>query len=268
MNKINRLLLAVASVGMIGVASCENTDKIDPNITNNVMLEFDNIVGNKDLVLNDAQYTNANGENFNVTLLKYYISNISLKNENGETVTIPKDESYFLVDEADKASQTLTLKNIPSGNYTSVSFIIGIDSLKNTAPVEQRTGVLDLSNAMYWAWNSGYIFLKMEGTSDAAPADATGKHMFRFHIGGYGGSTSQTINNIKTVTMPLATAATVRKTIAPTIHLLADAMKVMNGTTNVRISANSTTMFNPFSVNIANNYASMMSVDHVHNDAM
>lgn len=266
MNKLNKVLLAVVSVVMIGLASCE-MDKIDPSVTNNFMLEFDNVVGNKDLVLENTQYTNANGENFTISLFNYYISNISLKNENGETVTIPKEESYFLVKESDKASQTITLKNIPSGNYTSVSFIIGIDSVKN-ATNETRTGVLDLANAMYWSWNSGYIFLKMEGTSDAAPADATGKKMFRFHIGGYGGTTSKTINNIKTVTMPLATAATVRKNIAPTVHLLSDAMKVMNGSTNVRISTNSTTMFNPFSVNIANNYVNMLAVDHVHNDSM
>lgn len=268
MKNINKTILAVAVALTSFIISCDKAEEIDPNVKNNLSLEFDNVVGNKDLKLESEQYTNASGESFNITLFNYYISNISLKNDKGETVTIPKEESYFLVKESDAASKTITLKNIPSGNYTSVSFIIGIDSVKNTVPVEQRTGVLDLANAMYWSWNSGYIFLKMEGTSDAAPANANGMKKYQFHIGGYGGKDSKTINNIKTVTMPLATAATVRSNIAPTIHFISDAMKVMNGGTNVRIATNAVTMFNPFSVNIANNYVNMLSVDHVHNDKM
>ena len=35
---------------------------------------------------------------------------------------------------------------------------------------------------MFWAWNSGYIFLKMEGISPAS--NSTGKRL-EFHIGGY-----------------------------------------------------------------------------------
>lgn len=268
MKNFNKTILAITVTLTTFLISCDKAETIDPNVKNNLSIEFDNVVGNKDLKLDAEQYTNANGESFNITTFNYYISNISFKNDKGETITIPKEESYFLVKEDDKASQSITLKNIPSGNYTSVSFIIGVDSVKNTAPVAERTGVLDLANAMYWSWNSGYIFLKMEGTSEAAPADANGKKGYKCHIGGYGGKDSKTINNIKTITMPLATAATVRSNIAPTIHLLADAMKVVNGSTNVRFSANAVTMFNPFSVNIANNYANMISVDHVHNDKM
>ena len=63
--------------------------------------------------------------------------------------------------------------------------------------VSQRTGVLDPSGAgadMYWTWNSGYIFFKMEGTSPAATGMG---NSFMYHIGGFGGYSAPTINNIK-----------------------------------------------------------------------
>jgi hypothetical protein len=246
--------------------SCEKEAEIGPNDVNNVVLEFDNYVADKKLVLDNATYTNAVGEPFTVSTFNYYVSNIELVKEDGSVFTYPKNDSYFLIKETEAASKLVTLKNIPAANYTSVRFTIGIDSLKNVSPVEERTGVLDLANNMYWSWNSGYIFVKLEGTSTASPADPTGQQKFRFHIGGFGGKDSKTINNIKTVTLPLNMAAQVRKDKVPTVHIITDASKLFTGLTNVRLSENSTTMFNPYSVNIANNYKTMFTIDHVHND--
>ena len=232
----------------------------------NIEIEFDNVAGDEDLILNTAVYTNAVGETYNISKFNYYISNIVLINSNGSEYTVPKDDSYFLIQEEDATSQVVELEDIPAGNYTGVKFIVGIDSLKCTSPVEERTGVLDPAGTgadMYWSWNSGYIFLKMEG---AATASATGD--FMYHIGGFGGYSSATINNIKNIslTIPGGATATIRKDITPEMHLLIDAKKVLNGATNVSIAANSMVMFNDYSVNIANNYANMFKIDHVHND--
>jgi hypothetical protein len=41
---------------------------------------------------------------------------------------------------------------------------------------------------------------------------------------------------------------------------------VLDGTTAISIADNPMVMFAPFSVNIANNYAGMFSIDHIHND--
>lgn len=240
-----------------------------PGEKGKLVVEFDNIVGNQNLQLNTGVYTNASGEQFKISMLNYFISNIVLTNEDGTTYVVPKDSSYFLIKE-ENPTQEIELSNIPAGNYTGISFVLGIDSLKNTAPVGERTGCLDPAGdgaGMYWTWNSGYIFLKMEGPADVA---TSGDKKFRYHIGGFGGYSSATINNIKKISLPFAagTRAEVRKEKAhgPQIHLLADAAKVMNGPTNISIATHTTVMFNDYSVNIANNYASMFSVDHVHND--
>jgi hypothetical protein len=119
---------------------------------------------------------------------------------------------------------------------------------------------------MYWNSNAGYIFLKMEGTS---PVSTTADKKIYYHIGGFGGYGSPTINNLKTVTVvvPQGMAVRVRRgRPAPEMHIYADAGKVLEGATPISIVANSTVMFTPFSQTIANNYAGMFSIDHIHNE--
>ncbi len=255
----------IATSFATAIIACDDNEVMDPNATNDVVIEFENVVGDKSLVLDDATYKNANGDDFAVSTFNYYVSNIQLKKADGTIVSVPRDESYFLVEEAKPASKLVTLKGIPSGDYTEVSFVIGVDSLKSVSPVEERIGALAESNGMYWRWNSGYIFVKMEGSSPQAPADPAGKTTYRFHIGGFGGYDSPTVNNIKSTKLAFMTPAQVRADKSPTVHLIVDALKLMNGPNNVRISENATTMGGPFAPKIAANYENMFSVDHVHN---
>lgn len=82
----------------------------------------------------------------------------------------------------------MRLKNIPAGEYKEIRFLLGVDSLKSIAPASERTGVLDPADRWRWKsyrmWNSGYIFVKVEGTSPQAPLDsASNSNKFRYHIG-------------------------------------------------------------------------------------
>ena len=255
------------------IASCDkDKNDIDPNEKGSMTLHFDNRLGNADLVLNTGTYTNALNQPFSLTMFNYFVSNIQLHNIDGTTYTVPQNESYFLVKESDPESQEITIDNVPEGDYDKVSFVVGVDSTRNTMPIADRTGALDPAGeaaGMYWMWNSGYIFLKMEGISSVAPLDsASNTNLFQYHIGGFGGYSSATINNIKNIslTIPGDARATIRKDVTPEMHLLVDAKKVLDGGTNISIAANSMVMFSDYSVNIANNYANMFKIDHVHND--
>jgi hypothetical protein len=117
---------------------------------------------------------------------------------------------------------------------------------------------------MYWSWNSGYIFFKMEGTS---PVSTQNGNIFQYHIGLFGGYTAPTINNLKTITLDLTARGTakIKATKSANIHLLVDIMKVFNGTTNISIAKNSVVMVSPFSATIANNYVNMFSHNHTEN---
>ncbi len=265
MKKIVFQILVLSGI-MISISSC--TKELDENILGSLELEFENLYDGQRLVLNSQTYKNAMGEEHTVSQFDYFISNIKLTKENGEVFIVPQKESYFIVKHNDPASQKFTISGIPQGKYTNIKYLIGVDSMRNTMDVSERTGALDVGGAaqgMYWSWNSGYIFLKMEGTSPAAPLNqTTGQRGFRFHIGGFGGLNSKTINNIKEITLTAEDPFTVKENKTPHAHIFVDASKVMNGKTNVSIATNHTTMFNPFSVNVADNYTAMFKLDHFH----
>ena len=117
---------------------------------------------------------------------------------------------------------------------------------------------------MYWEWNSGYIFMKLEGTSAVAPAAQN--NAFFYHIGGFGGGYNgkKTINNLRTVTLPFQNdAAKVQAGNTPLVLLTTDAMKVFNGSTKLSIAQNASVMFDPYSTSIADNYAQMFSYSRI-----
>ncbi len=261
---MKKIVIMALSAGII-LSSCkkDSTPEYNPNIKADLSVEFDNIAGSADLQLNTGTYTNASSESFNVTKLKYYVSNFKFTNVDGNVYTVPQNESYFLIDESDPATHEPEF-SVPEGEYKSVSFVLGVDSLRNTKDVSQRTGVLDVTGVgadMYWTWNSGYIFFKMEGNSPASPMG------YMYHIGGFGGYTSPTINNLKTITLDLITRGTpkVKEGKSTNIHLMVDILKAFTGTANVSIAAHSMVMFDPYSTTIANNYASMFRHDHTEN---
>ena len=264
-------ILIPAFIVIILCFSCkkEKAPEFLPGDTGSLTVHFDNVVGVNDLELNTRNYTNVTGESYSISTMNYYISNIRLKNANGSEYTIPRDNSYFLIKE-ENSSQDIELDDIPAGNYNGISFVIGIDSLKSVATLSERQGVLDPatgSSGMYRDANAGYIFLKMEGHSNSA---TSADKKFQYQIGGYGGSVSPTFNNIKNVTLTASAGsqAEVRKnkTTPPEIHIFADAAKVFDGSTNISIAAHTTVLFEPFSVNVAKNYAGMFTINHIHND--
>lgn len=208
----------------------------------------------------DKAYSLPNGESVKGTMLKYYVSNISFEKSDGSTHVIPQDESYFFIDESIESSKKVLLDHIPSGTYTAIRFTIGVDSLRSTMGLDKRKGILDIGAAaqdMYWSWNSGYIHLKFEG-SFTAP-DSSGD--IRYHVGGFGGYSSPTINAIRNIRLPLNTAPlVVTGNTQKSLALSADLKKMFTGSIPFSVAENSSVMFSPFCVTIADNYATMFSV--------
>jgi len=227
-------------------------------------LELNHVVGNKPLKLQDESYINEAGEKFNITSFNYFISNVKLYEKDGKEYVIPQDSSYFLIKENDPASKKINL-NIPKGKYTSVTFTIGVDSLRSTMDISRRTGTLDISggmvDGMYWTWNSGYIFMKFEGDCEQAPIDRTGKRKFRYHIGGFGGYNKPSINNIRTVTIDLSKKGLIKAKNNTNSRVLIEvnALQVFNGRTKVSIVKNPAVMFGNVSKLISENYTGMFS---------
>jgi hypothetical protein len=148
--------------------------------TASLQLTFTNVVNGQPMVLRNTTYVNAAGESFNITLFKYYISNFSLTTTSGQELLLPP--AYFLVNEDSTRTKNVTLQQLPEGTYQSITFLIGVDSVRNASGAQ--TGALDPVNGMFWTWNSGYIMAKLEGTS---PVSKQPMHLVEFHIGGFKG---------------------------------------------------------------------------------
>lgn len=264
------LLSGVAALTLVAVlfTSCKKDEEITGN--GDLVIEMDNRAGDSELSFG-KNYVTANNDTVNFTKFNYFVSNFVLVKEDGSEYVVPKDNCYFLCKHEEAASRQLTLKSVPAGNYKSIRFIIGVDSLKSIAPAGERTGVLDPTGGaagMYWSWNAGYIFVKVEGTSPSAPLNAsTNTHHFEYHTGLFGGKDSPTLNNIKTVTINTTSeTAHVREGgEAPTFHLYVDILEMFTNPTNIDIATKPASHADPYSKTVAENYADMFKLDHVHN---
>lgn len=265
--KKTQLVLFYFSIIIFSMSFTSKIEKVKKSKSTTAQLNivFKNIVNNSEVELNSGKYTNASGEAFTVSLLQYFISNIVLTKKDGTTYIVPQDSSYFLVKEADAASKTIHL-NVPEGSYEKLSFILGIDSLRNTQPLSKRTGVLDPASYvgaenMYWSWNSGYIFFKMEGNKiNLSDTSNTGKK-FRYHIGLFGGMDKPTLNNIKFIELDLKGKgiAKVKSGKTASIECSADVAKMFTGSSTITIEKYGTVMAGPTSALIANNYQHMFT---------
>lgn len=118
------------------------------------------------------------GDTLSFSTLRYYFTNIKLKDKDGNWWAQP--ESYFIVDHSNASSMLIEMDNVPIGEYEAISFTFGVDSARNVSGAQ--TGALSAANAMFWSWTTGYIMIKAEGLS---PQSSTGS--FSFHLGGFSG---------------------------------------------------------------------------------
>lgn len=270
MKKQNFLTMMAFLIVTFSFNACKDDNHDDITGFGEVEIEFDHRAGDDALVLG-SEYTNAAGEKLKFTTFDYYVSNLVLVKSDGTEYVVPKDDSYFLIKHDEPTSRAVKISNIPAGDYTGLKFVIGVDSAKSVSPISERTGVLDPAGAasgMYWSWNAGYIFVKVEGTSPAAPVDpGSGENIFQYHTGLFGGYDSPTLNNLKTVSMTVPDeAAKVRQgEEAPHFHLFVDVLEMFKSPTVLSIAANPYSHAGPFSKTVADNYADMFLIDHVHN---
>lgn len=258
-----KLLGALLLFGAITISSCkkdpdETTTPATPAVTTgSLTLHLENMVDTNGLVLNTKFYTNANNDTFNVTTFKYNISNIVLTNSSGLSYT--ESNSYHLIDASDTMTCDINLTGVPLGNYDHVSFMIGVDSVHNVSGAQ--TGALDPANGMFWSWSSGYIMAKFEGTS---PQSTAAGNIVLFHCGGFSG-----VNNVlKTVspTFPVGALAMVSATVTPEIHFSVDLAEWFKNPSNISFSTlNTIHMPGASAKTIADNYADMFSIAHIHN---
>jgi hypothetical protein len=240
----------------MGISSCKKELPPSPStldVSNSTILEleFEHKVDNQSLVFSSQSYTNHNGDTYNITMFKYYVSNFSLIDENGNTVTLPL--TYHIIDASNPDSEKIKLL-LPAGNYKAINFMLGVDSLHNVSGAQ--TGALDPDKGMFWDWNTGYIFFMMEGASPQAA-----NNQLRFHVGGFKGA-NNAIRVISTGFNSNKLSAQVNKECE--IKMNVNVSEVFKNPHTISFSALSTIhMPGGNAVKMADNYQNMFSVREV-----
>ena len=131
---------------------------------------------NKALELEQV-YLTENKDSISFSTLKMYFSDFRFREKLSGGIT--EIDTLIFYDLADSSTHVF-FKNLEISNYDDVSFTRGLDSGKNVS------GELENANdpflGMYWAWNTGYVNLKLAGKSNLI---LTKTHDFEFHLGGY-----------------------------------------------------------------------------------
>ncbi|MBC7643347.1 MAG: hypothetical protein H7174_13605 [Flavobacterium sp.] len=125
----------------------------------------------------EKKYISKN-DTLQINLVKFYLSKIAI--EYNDKSNFVEENSYHLIDFEDPKSLQIPVCENNKKIISKINFNIGIDSLSNVSGA--LSGDLDASKGMYWAWQSGYINMKIEGESRSCK---TRKNKFLFHIGGY-----------------------------------------------------------------------------------
>ncbi|MBP6557352.1 MAG: hypothetical protein KA213_03235 [Flavobacterium sp.] len=130
----------------------------------------------------NKQYITANKDTVTIAAFKCYISDIEI--HYADKTVFKEKNSHHLLDLDNPNSLQIPITKRNDNVVSKVTFNIGIDSIINTSGA--LDGDLDPTKGMYWAWQSGYINMKLEGTSPSCNPEASGrKNQFQFHLGGY-----------------------------------------------------------------------------------
>lgn len=259
-------IVAVMAIA-IAMASCSSDDNNAVTGQGKLDVEFDNVFGSANLLLNTAGNVTSQGETLTISDVKYIISNIELTREDGTVFVYPKAESYFIVSEANAASQVLELENIPAGNYTKIKFGIGVDETQyNLGETVQGDFFAAAQNEdMAWTWSAGYKHLLFEGMFTSATV--TTPTSFMVHTGKSGAN-----YNYTSVTLDFPDTALIRTNITPDVHVFADVAKIIDGTNKISLTDNNMGGMGAMIMSGANlplitaNLSNMFTVNHVHND--
>lgn len=252
---------------LIFLHSCKKDEvsNLTPTTTGQIILDFDPRFGEFAFDF-DVNYVLDNGEVVKFSEFKYFVSNIEFVKDEKVVYKVPQNESYFFINNKKLESRKVLLSNVPVDEYTEIRFIVGVDSLMNTKDMADRPSSLDVggnAEGMYWSWNSGYIFLKVDGIHTPNEGDPI---PLKYHIGGFGGYNTPSINNIKNVSISRANFAPipVRSDKVSDVHIMVDLKKMFEQPTPFSVKEYPEVMLSEFSKTVANNYATMFRLDHVH----
>ena len=104
-----------------------------------------------------------NGQTLRLTRFAGIVSGVALARAEGGMVQL--DGQYGFLD-AESGRMTMTLRNVPPGDFTGLAFQLGLPAAVNHGDPGQWPAQHPLNpivNGLHWGWSGGYIFAAIEG---------------------------------------------------------------------------------------------------------
>ena len=140
-----------------------------PNEKAEIYLNLGYEVNGKSLVTDTLCYENEAGNQFLITEIQWFLSNIELKNEAGDWMMLHQPSladtldisRIYYIDTDIPESQTLHSSPVKVGHYTAIRFTFGLDESDN------QTGLFTdpPESEMFWPdmLGGGYHYMKLNG---------------------------------------------------------------------------------------------------------
>jgi hypothetical protein len=131
-----------------------------------------------------TEFTTTEGRKIKFDIARFFVSNVRLLRTGGGELLVPDEYLHINASIAEYALEG----EIPVGSYEGVKFDVGIDDASNTADPSSWPAGHALSSSSstfdHWSWNTGYLFIRLEGMVDTTVAmSATANVHFEYHIG-------------------------------------------------------------------------------------
>ncbi|MDZ4668803.1 MAG: MbnP family protein [bacterium] len=198
------------------------------------------------IIFESKNYVNAAKDTFTINALKHYLSNITLTKSNGSKLNLG---TYHLLNPQAPGSTIFTIDNVPAGHYTGMQIALGIDSTRNYGGLQE--GALDPSWGMFWTWNTGYIFFRINGNASAGKS-------FSYDLGGS--------EHLVRVNMDLTTYKV--KSVNPRLGMLMDVNELFQNPENISFEKDGYTIHSNSDgpiVKVSANMLDMVSVKFLEN---
>ncbi len=116
-----------------------------------------------DSPLSDGLNTNPAGNQYQVDLLRFYISQVALVKSDGTEVAVPGLNLAEYKRGAPSQDLLIFKGDAPAGDYAGIRFVVGVPREQNHLDAAKQQAPLGVGGGMYWSWNAGYMFYRLEG---------------------------------------------------------------------------------------------------------
>lgn len=127
------------------------------------------------------RYQTAARETFSITRVSFLLSDFAFQRNDGSWLELANSVAWL---DLEQKRASFHLVDIPSGEYRSIRFLVGLNTNLNHADVAKFPATHPLNpnlNGLHWSWQGGYIFLAVEGLwrNESGEIDGWAYHLAR-----------------------------------------------------------------------------------------